>query len=103
MLRFPVAASRSTPAENSGAENAQIGEFIEMRESNIHRLAPTHRKAGNRAVLAVGDHTVMLLDIRHDVGDKVFSEFIARRRPACCCRPASRPATPAAAKAGLSE
>ena len=58
---------------------------------DVQRLAAAHREAGDRAVLAVGQHAVVLLDVRHEVAS-VKSCVNSSGAPAA--RSASAPARP---------
>ena len=47
-----------------------------MRNRDVERLITSHRESRNRAALAIGQHAIVLLDVRHQVGQEVVGERV---------------------------
>ena len=73
-------AAPSGDPEDSGAKDPKVGELVQARKGNVQRLASSHGQARHRTVLSVRQHSVVLLDERHDVIQEIFEELI-RLRP----------------------
>ena len=58
-------------ADNAGTEHADVRELVQVRNADVQRLVAAHRQAGNSPARAIHDHAIVLLDIRHQVGDEV--------------------------------
>src|SRR5262249_42954094 len=63
-------------ADKPRTVHADIGETVEMRNGDVECLASAHRQTGHGGVSAFGQHTIVLLDVWHDVVDEVFREII---------------------------
>ena len=61
---------------------------------DVERLAAAHRESRDGAVSAVGDHPVVLLDVRHHVLHEIVRELVAWR---CGRRRAAAPRPPPSA------
>ena len=71
------AAASAKSADQSGAVNTDIGEFVQIRNRNVQCLAATHGKARDGAVRPVGQHAVVLFHVGHNVLREVVGELVA--------------------------
>src|SRR6185312_14149293 len=62
------------PHHVSAAEGADVRELIEMIQAGECGFRAAHRKAGDRAMVAVLRDVVFLFDARHDFGEKGIGE-----------------------------
>ena len=72
----------SAAERGAGAEDADVGELFETVERHVQRLTAAHRESRNRAMRAIRHHAIVLLRVRHDVGQKIAREVIQRRAAA---------------------
>jgi hypothetical protein len=82
--------THSRPEREAGAEGAHPGELVRVGEDGVNGLRASHREAGDGAVLAAGEDTVVFLDVGDHVGHQAFGKSHRNHRAGGALRRAAR-------------